>query len=115
MISALIDVVLLLAVVACVWHNRVTTKKLRALREALVELGPAIESFSQAVDHSRMSITDMRMTAEDVAKQINEQARDARSKLDLLSTSAYTPKVKIPTSGKENLISQFFTHARGRN
>jgi uncharacterized protein YoxC len=115
MISALIDLGLILAVVACVIHNRKTTSKVKALRDALIELGPAVDKFSEAVDSSQMSISEMRSTAEEVARQINEEARSARKKIDLLASTSYTPKMKIPASGKETLISQFFNHARGRS
>ena len=115
MISALIDIALIAAVLACILHNRATKKKLQALREALLELGPSIDKFSKAVDQSQMSISEMRSTAENVAQQINDEARSARKKIDLLATASYSNKVKIPASGKENLISQFFSHARDRN
>ncbi len=115
------DAILFVAILVALYSQYQTRKRVRVLQEALVEMGPALEDFSNAVDRTEDSFAAMRTGAEEVATRIQKQASDAEKRVRLMNSLRDTKTSKRVLGGsslfsdKTNMIHDFFDMAKTRS
>ena len=67
--TALVDTGIIIALALSIAYNWTVNRRIHALTTYLRDLGPAISAFSDAVDRSADSATDLRTAAHEIASE----------------------------------------------
>ncbi len=115
MLSTMINL-LFLAVLLCVMaYGVMLSRRVGRLMKALEEMGPLVKEFSQAVDKSERSVTEMRMAAREAGETVTREAealRDAVGAAPFSSIRRQQIAGMTRLSGKSDLVKSFFDRGR---
>ena len=92
--DGMIDAAIIGLLVGVLCYTYTLSRRFNRLRQALGEIGPAIEAFSEAVDRSQASVESMREVSDDLSRRAAATQRSARS--------------ASPAGSKQDLINGFF-------
>ncbi|MEM9972708.1 MAG: flagellar motor switch protein [Pseudomonadota bacterium] len=112
--AILIDAIILCLLLATILYAFLVERRLRALKETLGELEPAIGEFSRAVDRSEGSVAQLRSAATNLTSDMPAPApaNPAQAQRDLGPRAATRPTAAVRVPAKAELIQSFFDSAR---
>ncbi|MEM9592594.1 MAG: flagellar motor switch protein [Pseudomonadota bacterium] len=112
--ALLIDAIILGLLVATISYAFLVERRLRALKETLGELEPAIGEFSRAVDRSEGSVAQLRSAAVNLKAEPQTQAPERPAQTPRAAAVRSAPRaagaMRVPA--KAELIQSFFDSAR---
>lgn len=94
----MIDALIIIMLVGSFSYNYLLSRKIERLRKALVEVGPALQSFAKAVDRSEKTVEGMREVSDDMVRENSGLTQK-------VSRRSREPK---GPAGKSDLINSFF-------
>ncbi|MCA0922638.1 flagellar motor switch protein [Pseudooceanicola nanhaiensis] len=116
--SFLIDMIILALLAGTLIYAFLVDRRVRMLMAALRDMQPLVANFSEAVDRSEKSVTQMKTMATDISEpRRTHAAPEARSEPATLSFRSVRDPQRAPTGvarlrGKSDLVRGFFETAQ---
>lgn len=102
----MVDVFILSLLLCSLGYGYILSRRLEKLRRVLIDLKPALDAFSDAVDQSQRSVAEMKEVSNDLAMR--------ESGLVAKPTQRVRASDTKPAGKKDVLIRDFFSGRRGR-
>lgn len=94
----MIDALIIAMLVGSFGYNYLLSRKIERLRKALVEVGPALQSFAKAVDRSEKTVEGMKEVSDEIVRENSGLTQ---------KVSRRSREPKAP-AGKSDMITNFF-------
>ena len=102
--ASLIDIIILALLGLTIGYCVILSRRMERLHSALLDLGPALDSFSAAVDRSEQTVADMRSAGENLTDRPSSARKDMTSNGTTRTTTVTT---------KDALVMNFYKLVSG--